>query len=221
MERDFPENLRALSRLMQSWSGTPLDAAGILRRLNDHGSRPPLFWIFNAMREPERLAAALGPDQPLIYGRSLHMIVPPGPDRRPVQRALAAYYADALTGCVGAGPLWVGANCQGAAIAADIARRLNAGGPVVPALALINGRPDGLPDLPGLLIYGSEDPQNDPFRDGTDPPPRLGPLALREVLPRVAHGGYFEPGTVERVAARLRTYFDSVPAVSAASAAAS
>ncbi|WP_123640368.1 hypothetical protein [Histidinibacterium lentulum] len=215
MPADFSDNLRALSRLMEQWSGTPLDSAGVLRRLNPGGSRTPLFWIFNSKREPERLAAALGPDQPLIYGRSLHMIVPEASLKLDVGRRLAAHYADALRPAVGDGLLCVGANCQGTSIAMEVVRRLNRERPVVPALAFINARPGDRLDLPKLLFYGEEDPQSDPFREDPDAASRgFGPHR-REVLSGVSHGGYFEVGTVERVAAGLRSYFDEVESASA------
>jgi len=212
MPSDFSDHMRALSRLMRQWPGTPVDSAGVLRRLNSGGSRPPLFWIFNAQREPERLAAALGRDQPLIYGRSLHMIVPEASLKLEAGRHLAAHYADALFPIAGGGLLWVGANCQGASIAMEVVRRLNRERPVVPAMAFINAWPGNRVDLPKLLFYGEADPDNDPFRED----PAAASLGFgqhrREVLPGVSHGGYFEEGTVERLAAGLQAYFGAMAA---------
>lgn len=223
LSTDTPQNLNALSKLMQSWPGIALDDQGVLRQLNGTGTRDPLFWLFNASREPALLAQALGPDQPLIFGRSLHQIVKPGPDRTLAVVDLGRHYAHLLVAALEDRALWVGANCQAVSIVVQVVANLRATRIGVRGLCLISATTLAPVGLPGLLIYGGDDPENDPFRD--DPDAAHG-QALRSfsryrrvVLPGVAHGRYFAPGTVDSLVERFQVFFDENSAVFSASSA--
>jgi len=212
---DFQRILTAQSKLMASWAGVPLDAHGVLRRLNCGGRQPPVFWIFNVADEPSRLAEALGPDQPVLFGRSLHILIAPGdPDRERMIAEMAAYYAGALAALPGWSGLRVGATCQGSGVALRAARALMTMGRGVSSVSLIAARPRIRTDLPALLIHGSRDPDHDPFRQD---PVGAGIMArhcfrsFRRAVVDMAHREYSDEANVAILADLLQEFWAALP----------
>lgn len=213
MSTDNSRNLAALSKLMKTWPGLPIDGQGLVRQLNADGTLPPLFCVFNTADEPEKLASALDSDQPLIYGRSLHLVMSPGPERRAATIELGRHYASILAPVIGQRPIWIGANCQGVPVMMQVAASLRDAGANIFCMYLISGLPTTVMDVPALLIYGEDDPHHDPFRKDADTAHaearRCFARYRREVLPGVGHGKYFDEGTVNLLASILQTFRDA------------
>ncbi len=209
------DNLDVIAKLLRTWPGEPVKGETTLRVLNAQGTRPPMFWMFNAAHEPLNLAAALGVDQPLMFGRSLHLVVPTGPDRLPAALALGDHYAQVLMRVFGQMPFWAGANCQGVRSVVRASVVLREAGSQINGLCLVNGLPTSPVGLPGLLIYGADDPIHDPFTRDPEASDALARACFsrytRAVLPNVRHGAYFNTGTVNEVAKLLHDFGDSVP----------
>jgi acyl-coenzyme A synthetase/AMP-(fatty) acid ligase len=118
----LPEALHAaMLAQMTDWPGTRPTADGLMVGLNRTGSRPPLFWIFQAPAEFEALANALGPDQPLYGFRSGHAVFNYDDD---TVQAVALRYAKDVCEISDTGPLFVGGNCQGGRLALAVADQL-------------------------------------------------------------------------------------------------
>ncbi|WP_425097927.1 hypothetical protein [Tropicibacter sp. S64] len=202
-------HLDALGRLMRGWPGEALDPRGIVRIVNRGGSKPPIFWVFNARHEPENFARELGQDQPLIYARSLHLVMPPDQDRAAANLPLARYYAQVLTPNLTGLHLFLGANCQGARLMLELTRILRGNGGRVSGVCVISALPDIEVGVPALLIYGSRDPQHDPFFfDAVSAQKQASRCfaTVRRIVIDAGHGQYAVEGTVETVVARVQEF---------------
>jgi hypothetical protein len=182
-----------LKHLTKEWAGEPIDDAGLVRILNRTGKRPPLIWCFNGQREFPMLAAGLGPDQPVIGLRSLHMVERVGPTRYRNDQIAAELYLNALLSCVDLDECFVGGNCQGAGIAIHIASSLLKAGKNVRALIIMEAQP--ILPFPGRvgLIFGDRSEMFNPFLRGESPQARWKTLFSDPVLEIVpgTHGEYF------------------------------
>lgn len=196
-ERDearLEKRSRLLHHLTSDWIGDPI-GDGLVRILNSSGCRPPLLWCFNASAEPPVMARGLGPDQPVVAMRSLHLVEPLDATRYGSDEEIAAVYTrillDAaglkLDGCI------VGGNCQGAGVAAHIAAALVAAGQDVRALIVMeSASPLPFPGRVGM-IYGARSEMFNPFLRGEAPEGKWKSLfsdPVCEIIPG-SHGEYF------------------------------
>lgn len=192
-----------LGGFVRGWSADKIGPSGLISRANAAGRRPPLVWVLNDTKEFGAFADALGPDQPLIAMRSLNTVIAPHRLTRADVHSVAERYAQELGAILGKRPFFLGGNCQGAAIAAALARRLLLAGADLRGFAGMEW-----PDLPPLpvpvtLLFGADSPGHNPFLSGRDPVPvweRIYPSHEVAILPG-SHGTYFDP---ERVADLVR-----------------
>ncbi len=133
-----PRLERKLRQETAFWPGARKTSAGLLFALNAGGSKPPLFWCLQGARELVRLAQRLGPDQP-VYGMRSGLDAIAYSDPNTV--LLAKHYAQEVIDIDTEGPYWLGGNCQGGLIAAEIARILIASGREVSRLTLVDAYP--------------------------------------------------------------------------------
>lgn len=183
-----------LMHLTSEWEGEPVGDSRLIRILNPAGRRTPLIWCYNSTAEFPAMARGLGPDQPLIGIRSLHLVTPNGPNRYADDERTAELYADALLasgldldGCA------IGGNCQGGGIAFHLAAQLLLAGLRVPTLILMEMQsPLPFPGTVGL-IYGAQSEMFNPFLRGEQPEAKWARLFHRPVVEIIpgAHGEYF------------------------------
>lgn len=202
--------LSRLSLMTRSWTGDSLDPANTIRVLNPDGRQVPLFWVFNGALEAPALAAAFGPDQPIIAMRSLHEVVERvARFRSTAMDEVSEYYARHLLDRFGRGPCIVGANCQAAEIAYRVALHfLDAGVPVRRFVTLDAEVNLPLP-LPVRVIFGEGSHFNPRIREVAppyDPDSDLRNLISpdREFVETSGkHGEYFQPQNVGPLAQRI------------------
>lgn len=209
--------LRVIGNFVAPWPGRKVGAFNHITIANEAGGKPPLLWVFNSANEFPALAEALGPDQPLIGMRSLNGVVRIDSLTLWDSRALAPYYSDELASCLGDRPCFVGGNCQGAAIAGEVARKLILGGADVRGFIAMEWVE--VPTLPvrATLLFGAESRHHNPFLRNIDPWPvwkRLYAHPDCRILPG-AHGTYFGPETVVRLAEEIRRAVFLPPALPA------
>lgn len=193
-------SLEVLKHLTAGWPGEKLGDEGIARLINPSGTRKLLIWCVNAEFELPLLADALGPDQPLVGLRSLHMIVPTGPRRYQPDQELAEYYTRVLLShpeidldnCTLAG------NCVGSAIALRIADNLLSQGRPAQVLATMEAQ-SWLP-YPGRVyhLFADRSHQFNPFLRGDDPYPMWNTL-FSDPLVAITPGEHGKIITVENI----------------------
>jgi len=187
-------------KLMQTWPGDALDSRGIVRFINSEGTKPPIFWIFNAPHGAKALSRFLGPDQPLIFTRSTTLMFPDAETRTSGAEAFSKHVLPVLKANIDYTELRVGTACEGNKLLSLICVDLQKSGVQIPALYLINCSLV-LPalGLPALLIYGDEDPRHDPFRDPSRDAEKEAAskfsIYQRVVLP-AQHSKYFTPKNI-------------------------
>jgi thioesterase domain-containing protein len=203
-------NLRRISLLTKNWPGRPLDPAGSLRILNESGTKPPLFWCFNAAAEFPELARALGPDQPVIGMRSLNQVIDPKKISERVIDELSGYYASHLHKIFGANSCIVGGNCQAASISHSIAVNLLAQKTNVLHIITLDAllrKP-----YPGevRMLFGKDSETHNPFFDRSVDPNSSPMLSWRHafgvanpIIIDGAHGTYFSPENIDRLAQEI------------------
>jgi hypothetical protein len=204
--------IKLLRHLTSTWLGEPIDADCLIRILNRDGTRPPLIWCYNADKEFPVMAAGLGPDQPVIGMRSLHMVEPMGPTRYRKDEIVADFYADALLshGGIDLSGCFVGGNCQGAAIAVRIASDLLMANRNVGALVTMEAQ-SALPFPRRVgMIFGSKSEMFNPFLRGETPQAKWRTLfsdPVWEIIPG-AHGQYFRNENYPALCAAIRRIID-------------
>ncbi len=153
---------QGLASALAQWTGERLPGCPTVLGHNLAGDRPPIFWIFNVPHEPERLARALGPGQPLYAMRSGYQLIDYREDE--IQTVALRYVSDIVRLCP-AGPLFVGGNCQGGIIALAVAQHLLRRKRHVPLLMLMDWSFD-LQAYRGrvLLISGIDNNHHNPRR---------------------------------------------------------
>lgn len=152
----LPAALRnRLLAALETWTGDRPTRERMILGYNTSGAKPPVFWVFNDMHEPLRVARMFGADQPLYAFRSGIGISDYSEDEI---QALALRYVSEITAVCPAGPLFVAGTCQGSIIALAIAQHLLRRQRHVPLLILMDwGFP--LQSYAGrvLLMSGRED----------------------------------------------------------------
>lgn len=208
------QKLKLLANYVAAWPGKKIGQFGLISIANAAGTKPPLIWVFNAAHEFPALAEALGDDQPLIGLRSLNTVVKVTNLTTWDERVLAEYYAKDLTGFLGQRPCFIGGNCQGAPIAAELARRL-----ILSECDVRGGIFMEWTDLPVLpircmFLFGAESKEHNPFLRGLDPWPmwhRLYPEVSCDILPG-GHGIYFQPDNIGVLANLIQSALAQSPA---------
>lgn len=198
--------LKHLKSFVADWQGEPVGEEGLVHVLNRDGGRPPLIWCFNARDEFPALAGALGPDQPLIGLRSLNVLVDYRKRPQASDVLVAEHYLRILRRHFDVSRCWVGGNCQGASVAAELSRLLVQDGAGVGAFIAMEWTP--LIPFPGhcAMVYGAESRDFNPFLQKRDPWPlwrHMFAAASCHIIPG-GHGTYFQPETVGHLAAVVR-----------------
>lgn len=202
--------LVAQQKLMSTWAGRPLDQRGLLRVLNEDGSRRPLFWIFNAAHEPIQLSGALEIDQPIIFSRSSHLLVLRGDDPAPTRNILSTYLSHEIQRHFPHTEFDMGTSCQGSSMVMSLSLMLRERGIDVHNLCMINCQlPEIQTMLPALMVYGSTDEKNNPFVDdetgATDRANLIFSRYRRMAVP-ARHGQFYEEGSVEKIVAQFEVF---------------
>ena len=212
-------------KLMASWCGRPIDEHGLVRILNENGTRPPLLWIFNAANGPKKLAEALGNDQPLIFTRSTHLMVQPGEDPAEPQRELADHFLHQVALNFPGTKFDFGTSCQGTGIVMHFCAELSGVNIDVGALCMINcSMAQEITNRPAMLVYGDNDRKQDPFEsDFLNSERRANTMfsTYRRLVVPARHGTYFSKGVIEGILAQFAAFKLSVDRDRVSSSAAS
>ena len=203
-----------LCALMANASGTPIRPDGIGRAYNRDGNRLPLIWCFNQYHEADALAAALGPDQPLIAFRSLNGVLPPQPPDAEAERFVAETCLLELAQWGLPPAVVVGGNCQAARIALHLANTLWLSGCAVASLIFME-KALAIPYAGRqLVLFGAESHEQNPTFRFSQPQ-----AAWARYLPNVrsrevpgSHGQFFSPQNIAGLAEELRREIDSIAA---------
>lgn len=182
----------------QDWAGRVVDDQGLVHIANETGSNPPLIWCFNASPECERLATALGPDQPLVGLRSGHMVARTDYRSTRLDFALADLFHAAIRKHFPAERFFIGGNCQGATIAGRLKEAFALEN--IPVLGAFHMESIDLQPFAGdqVMIFGEQSERFNPFLKGEEPYPVWNSI-YRSVKYRPlpgGHGTYFRPETV-------------------------
>ena len=200
-----------LQRANTGWRGERITQNGVsIFAHNTGGSRVPIFWCFNSKHEPEALAAALGPDQPIYAMRSLQAVYKDRETRIALEPNLAQLYASLIKTIQPDEVCIIGGNCQGGRVAYNTAMWLLSTRHPVALLAMLDKTPVG--PWPGrvALFFGRDSPRHNPtIRFKT---PQLGWWRLFrdvtwDILP-AGHGRFFEKDTVPHFAEKLAARID-------------
>jgi hypothetical protein len=210
-ETDGLEDILARQRhMLTGWKGEQSSPDSLIFTVNASGRRRGLFWCFQGYRELRRLAAQLGPDQPVHGMRSGHLILK---HTNPNIDTLAAHYAAEMDVLQPAGDFVIGGNCQGAGIAYAVAAALRRRERQVALLILMEETLFPPYDGPVALLLG-RDSHLSPYRR---PDPEIAPAELFKArfpggftidIIDGAHGEFFDDLNVaslaEAITARLR-----------------
>lgn len=200
-----PADLLARQHIyVDPWPGQRHHRNGLVVTLNEHGTRPGLFWCLQGYRELSQLAAALGAEQPVHGLRSGYLIM--DYDCAEQMDLLTSHYAAEIQAVQPEGALLLGGNCQGGLLMHAVARRLLDQGRTIALLVLMEQKiPLPFPG-PVVLLYGRESHLN-PYRaPDADPDPGFraaysGGYTVRFIAG--AHGSFFESPNVESLAREL------------------
>ena len=206
-----------LRNFTTGWAGEVMDDAGIVRILNANGTRLPLIWCFNAENEFPALAAALGPDQPVIGLRSLNIVVNYKKKHFSEDIEIAQHYAQEVLQRFQSDAFWIGGNCQGAAVAASMADAIVRAGKTVPGLFLMEWAAQAPWPGPCHFLYGAESQDFNPFVRNENPWPRWQQMYTEvtcDFLPG-DHGQYFMPEKVGKLASLLTSFLARYPVTTA------
>lgn len=193
-----------LLTLLETWPGERPTRSRMVLAHNDAGSKPPLFWVFNAEPEPGLLAAALGEDQPLYAFRSGAEIS--DYDENDIQ-AFALRYLSEIEQISPGGPLLIGGNCQGALIALAIAQHALRRRRHVPLLVLADWMFELQPYRGRVLMFaGRDDRLHNPRRRYQRPELGLGRAFPNHEFVETSGSFVFDAGAMPEVAAELRRH---------------
>ncbi|MEO1240285.1 MAG: amino acid adenylation domain-containing protein [Pseudomonadota bacterium] len=177
-----------------SWPGKPAFDGSLFRLLNEKGNAPPLVWCFNNGHEFGRLAGRLGLDQPIYGMRSGNLVLDITPENhRESNRRVALHALPELLRMLPDGPFYLGGNCQGAAIAMELALALQKLGKIVPLVILMEAVPEEAFSGRVALIFGKDSIFN-PYTVHRDPDSdwkRLYNEYTVDIIPG-RHGTYFD-----------------------------
>ena len=213
-------------KLMSSWPGRPLDDRGMLRILNEGGSRPPLMWIFNDASEPVRFARALGDDQPLVFSRSSHLLVRPDDDLTKVRNILTDYLLQELKNHFSDAHFDMGTSCQGGSMVMQLSNRLREVGISVGHLCIVNcSLPQIVTNLPAFLVYGDEDEGHNPFQKdivAAETRAKMIFQKYRKLILRASHGQYYLAENIKEIITQFDLFRSpEIPKITSISAASS
>ena len=201
--------MRQMEALFEPWVGPRIGPERLIIGRNLHGSKPPLFWVFQADREFAALADHLGEDQPLYGMRSLVGLFKAQEYRPLIVYELVQRLLTDLQAIHPSGPLILGGNCQGAIIALYLARELRRSGREPDLLVLMEWMfSQGRYDQPTLFLYGETSHTRDTFENNA----RIGPDWRRDFpdaqVDKIAggHGDFFDPGKIDVLSAQLKKY---------------
>lgn len=205
--------LGLLANFVSSWPGEKIGPRGLIAIANEAGSRMPLVWVFNSAHEFPALAEALGPDQPLIGLRSLNTVVRINRLITWDERILAGIYVEDLRPWLAGRPFLIGGNCQGAPIAAAMARDLLLAGGDVRGFAAMEWV--DLAPLPvvSTLLFGAESELHNPFLRDIDPLPMWSRIYRQHHICTLPgkHGTYFSRESIPIVAGHLHEALARAP----------
>ncbi|MCW5697556.1 MAG: AMP-binding protein [Bauldia sp.] len=195
--------LPRLTALLASWRGARAFPEALLVGSNLHGTRKPVFWVFQTQAEFEALGEAVGPDQPLYGMRSLASV---GRYSAGNLDALTDRYMWELLVLAPRGDIIVGGNCQGGVVALELARKLMRVHRAPSPLILMEWEFErGFYDQPVHFLYGRESHTAAVFGE----PQTAGP-DWRTAFPNHAvgaiaggHGEYFTAANVPVLAAAI------------------
>lgn len=206
--------IKLLQNFLLKWDGEIVDTdERLIRLLNKDGTRPPLIWCFNAEQEPAALAKALGPDQPLIALRSLNIVSDFKKKAIAEDTEIAQHYVKGLLKHFDLSRCWVGGNCQGATVAAEIAALLLTEGKDVAAYFCLEWTPFMPLPTRCVLLFGETSEEYNPFLRGEDPWPQWRSMfasARCEIIPG-GHGTYFSENSVDNLASILTEEMSTAP----------
>ena len=142
---------------IRTWQGDESSRDGWIFTLNSGGGRRGLFWCFQGQSEFQKLAAGLGPDQPLHGMRSGFLVMKQSATNL---QTLAGVYAGEMIQMQPAGAFLLGGNCRGSILAHALAVRLRSLGRKVELLFLMELR--NFLSYPGrvILIFGRDSLHN-------------------------------------------------------------
>lgn len=199
--------IRLLQKFTAEWAGEVVDEEALVRILNPNGTRPPLIWCFNGAHEFPALAEAMGPDQPVIGLRSLNTVVNFSRKHLGEDIEIARYYAEVLWRHFDHDIVWIGGNCQGAAVAAELANAFVQAGRSVAGLFVMEW--SSLLPWPGAchFLFGEESHDFNPFLKHENPWPlwrQMYKSVTCSLLPG-SHGQFFGPEKMGRLASILQS----------------
>ncbi|MCB8839933.1 hypothetical protein [Aurantimonas sp. VKM B-3413] len=205
---------RLLKHLTSDWGGEPLDDDGTVRILNRDGTRPVIIWCFNVQNEFPTMAAGLGPDQPLIGVRSLHLVESLGPGRFHQNLDTADEYTRIIESCpdLDLSDCVVGGNCQGAYVSFRIAENLLAKGAMVRVISM-EAQPFLPLPCPVGFVFGAYSELFNPFLRGEAPEAKWRDMfeaAMVEIVP-AKHGEFFTPENHPDLCAAISRLVAKVP----------
>jgi aspartate racemase len=210
---DFAEILQDMNRIVGTWTGARLGRRRLIVSENVGGAKRDLFWSFQAEHEMHELAKKLGAGQPLHAMRSGHLIMDYTDQSLP---NLASHYADEVNQIQPQGPIVIGGNCQGAAVAYATANRLIEMGREIDLLIMLEQSRFRPFRGKVALIFGEESHIN-PFMSGQTSDAKLraiyGDNHTVDFLPG-QHGSYFREPGIDFLAEVLNRHLRSTQAVS-------
>ncbi len=194
--------LAVIRNFKQDWSGRAVDDDGLIHIANEAGTRRPLIWCFNASHEFERLAAALGSEQPLIGLRSGHMVARGGYRSTRLDFKIADIYYERIREHFPDARFFIGGNCQGANTAARLKECFAVDG--IPVLGAFHMESMTLQPFAGdqVMVYGEQSAKFNPCLSDDALLNTWGSI-FRSVEARALpgeHGRYFEPDTIGALA---------------------
>lgn len=127
-----PRLHRSLQRITAGWRGVRQPGSLIVGR-NTSGRKRPFFWIPQSLHGLEAVARNLDPDRPVYSMPTLSLT---GAKTEANTRRLADYLAHEITTIDNEGPYLLGGFCQGAVVAFEVAKALQAMGRTVLLLCL-------------------------------------------------------------------------------------
>jgi acyl carrier protein len=198
------DELRQMQAYLVGWPGVRAYGGSLFFQLNAGGSLPPLFWCFNGGHEFAALADALGPDQPVFGLRTGNLIMDmtPALQQRNSRRVAVQALPEVLR-LKPEGTVFLGGNCQGAAVAIEMALTLQSLGRNVGIVFLMEAIPIHAFHGRVALIFGKDSEYN-PFAKFAAPELAWSRRYLRHSVDIIAgrHGGFFrEPSVLELAAA--------------------
>ncbi len=126
---------------------------------------------------------------------------------------LAQVYAEEIQDYLGTRPLFIGGNCQGAAIASEVARVLLLSGHDIRGFAAMEWVDLAPLPLQSTLIFGAESERHNPFLRSLDPRPMWQRIYVNHhigIHPG-EHGHYFTPEHIPDLALHLQTALAAIP----------